>query len=181
MKNIGSRRQCGVSLIEVLIAVVILSIGMLGIAGLQTTGMQTSFTSYQYTQAVALAQGMLDRMRANRGQAQAGAYNRSTTDTPSVATNCATTSCSAAAQAVWDFGVFYKEVKGGTVSNVPAGPSGILPGALVSIICADSPCLPASPHVITVYWDANRTGATGTGCDAAASTDLRCYRLSFVP
>jgi type IV pilus assembly protein PilV len=33
-------------------------------------------------------------------------------------------------------------------------------------------------YVITVYWDANRTGATGTACSGDPQVDLNCLRVS---
>jgi hypothetical protein len=34
-------------------------------------------------------------------------------------------------------------------------------------------------HVITVYWDEARTGATGTNCPPLSKDDLRCFRLVY--
>jgi len=58
--------QRGVSLVEVLVAVVVLSIGLLGLAGLQASGMRVGQSSIHRSQAAQLAYDILDRMRANR-------------------------------------------------------------------------------------------------------------------
>lgn len=35
--------------------------------------------------------------------------------------------------------------------------------------------------VVTVHWDEDRTGATGTNCPPKSSADLRCIQLTVVP
>lgn len=58
-------RQRGMSLIEVLIAVLILGIGVLGIAAMQASAMRNSQSSMQQSQAVIAANGLMDAIRAN--------------------------------------------------------------------------------------------------------------------
>lgn len=60
------RRQCGVSLIEALVALVLISIALLGIAGLQLATLQDTRDARWRIEAVALASGALERMRASR-------------------------------------------------------------------------------------------------------------------
>jgi type IV pilus assembly protein PilV len=55
----------GFTLLEVLIALLIFSLGLMGLAGLLTTSVKTNHSAYLRTQAIFLAQGMADRMRAN--------------------------------------------------------------------------------------------------------------------
>ena len=61
----------GFTLIEVLVTLVILMFGLLGIAGLMAKGQRASFEAYQRHQALAIANDMAERMRANRSQATA--------------------------------------------------------------------------------------------------------------
>lgn len=68
------QRSRGLTLVEILIALVILSIGLLGLAGLQTASLKFNSSAYYRTQATALAYGMADRLRANRAAAFAGDY-----------------------------------------------------------------------------------------------------------
>jgi type IV pilus assembly protein PilV len=63
------RRQCGVSMIEVLIALVLLAVGVLGIAGLQIISKRNNYDSAQRTISAALATNLYERMRANASQA----------------------------------------------------------------------------------------------------------------
>lgn len=57
--------QLGVTLIEALAAFVILSIGLLGIVSLQVVSKSSQHQAVQRTRAVALADGMLERIRSN--------------------------------------------------------------------------------------------------------------------
>ncbi len=61
--------QRGISLIEVLVAIVIISLGLLGMAGLQAAGLRTGHSSLYRAQAAQLANDMAERMRANLGDA----------------------------------------------------------------------------------------------------------------
>lgn len=92
------RTDSGFSLIEVLVALLVLSIGLLGLAMLQVQGMRFTADSYQRSQATILAYDLMDRMRANKVGADAGAYCLTvpapavtcTTTAPPVAVTCAT-------------------------------------------------------------------------------------------
>lgn len=69
----GSRSVRGISLIEVLVAVVVLSIGLLGVAAMQSVALRGGQSSLETSQAVMQTNAILDAMRANR--ANAAAYN----------------------------------------------------------------------------------------------------------
>ncbi len=62
------RAARGFSLLEVLIALLIFSLGLLGMAGLMVVSVKTNQSAYLRTQASFLAQGLVERMRANLGQ-----------------------------------------------------------------------------------------------------------------
>lgn len=57
--------QSGVSMLEILIALLITTIGLLGFASLQSKALLSTEDTYQRTQATSLAQDMLERMRMN--------------------------------------------------------------------------------------------------------------------
>lgn len=67
--------QAGLTLIEILVALVVLSIGLLGLANLQAVSLRANHNAYLRSQAVFLAYDMADRMRANQPPAKAGAYD----------------------------------------------------------------------------------------------------------
>ncbi|WP_006788251.1 type IV pilus modification protein PilV [Thiorhodospira sibirica] len=73
--------QQGVTLIEVLIALLVLSIGLLGLAGLQAVSLQHNHNAHLRSQATNLSYDILDRMRANRTNALQGAYTSAALDT----------------------------------------------------------------------------------------------------
>ncbi|WP_323751921.1 type IV pilus modification protein PilV [Marinobacter sp.] len=57
--------QAGLGLIEILVAVLILGIGILGVASMQVVSLQMNGQSQNRSQAVLLAEDLLDRIRAN--------------------------------------------------------------------------------------------------------------------
>lgn len=63
----SSRVQRGVSLLEVLIAVLVLAVGILGATSLQLNALRYNASASHATQASFIAYDMLDRMRANSG------------------------------------------------------------------------------------------------------------------
>lgn len=69
------RSQSGMTLIEVLIAVLVLSVGLLGLAAMQTVSLRQNQSAAVRSQATLLAYEITDRMRANRQGALDGDYN----------------------------------------------------------------------------------------------------------
>lgn len=59
-------KQAGISLIEVLIALLIFAVGLLGFAALQLSALQSSGDSNQRTQATWVVQDLAERIRANQ-------------------------------------------------------------------------------------------------------------------
>jgi type IV pilus assembly protein PilV len=61
------KNQKGFTLIEVLVAIVVLSIGLLGAAAMQTTAIVGNTSAMNRSQALGLAEEMVDRIRVNAG------------------------------------------------------------------------------------------------------------------
>ena len=61
----GPRPERGVTLVEVLVGLLVLSLGVLGVAGSQLLSLETQRGTHRRVQAVALAAGILDTLRAN--------------------------------------------------------------------------------------------------------------------
>jgi type IV pilus assembly protein PilV len=143
-----TNKQSGMTLIEILVAIVILSIGLLGLAGLQLKGMQVNQGSTWRWQAAALAEDLADRIRADSTGAKAGYYNITNGAATSPSANAGT----AAALQEW-------------LSRVQA-----LPGGSATVAAGAGP----NQMSITVSWDDSRgkagesTGSVGT--TATAST-----------
>ncbi|MFC5526422.1 type IV pilus modification protein PilV [Rhodanobacter ginsengisoli] len=73
------RRQSGVGLIEVLVAVLVVSIGFLGIAALQAMSMSTNNSAMARSMATVASYSILDAMRADINSAKHGDYNGTVT------------------------------------------------------------------------------------------------------
>jgi type IV pilus assembly protein PilV len=65
----------GMTLVEILVALVVISVGLLGVAALQLVSLRNSQGSYLRSQATALADDIIDRMRANRTVALAPSHD----------------------------------------------------------------------------------------------------------
>jgi type IV pilus assembly protein PilV len=96
----------GVSLIEVLMAVLVFSIGLIGLSSLLITSFRSNQVGYQRTQAEFLAMSMADRMRANPLGVWSGSYNStsypvSITQTCSAAGACPPAKIALRDQAMW--------------------------------------------------------------------------------
>lgn len=100
MKQICYQKQKGLSLLEVLIALVLLAVGLLGIAGLQITGIRYAHNASLRYQAMLQVVDMADRMRANQLGLDAGSYNNisGTGSDP----NCISSGCTPAQMAQTD-------------------------------------------------------------------------------
>jgi len=173
MRNsIRSSTQNGFTLVEVLISVLVISIGLLGMAGLQTTGIQQSHNSYLKTQASMLAYDMADRMRSNLQGVAAGHYNNvdnGALDLISTEPVCADANA-CTAQELADIDI-YQWTSGSNTGSIAA----TLPSGHGKI--ANS----SGIFTITVLWDENRTGATGTDCAGDPAANLKCFQIEFIP
>ncbi|SDY37811.1 type IV pilus modification protein PilV [Nitrosomonas sp. Nm33] len=74
-KDFQLPHQKGVTMIEVLVAIVVLSIGLLGLAGLQSAGLTHNQSASFRSTATMMTYSILDSMRANRIEAINGSYN----------------------------------------------------------------------------------------------------------
>lgn len=81
----------GMTLIEVLIALLVLGVGLLGIAALQGVGLKTGHSAYARSQATMLAYDLADRMRARRSDTLSGSYDDNSTDADRIGWNSAVT------------------------------------------------------------------------------------------
>lgn len=67
--------QRGMTLIETMVSLVVLSVGLLGIAAMQMSGLFQNRLGYERSQAVMLAEEIVERIRVNQPAAVAGNYN----------------------------------------------------------------------------------------------------------
>ena len=168
----STQRQCGFSMIEVLVSVVVLSVGLLGLAGLQAASLKANAGAYERSQASVLAQDMLDRMQSNFVGVQTGQYNdmKYLANTPPTAPSCYdavnnTTPCTNAADlAQLDAFQWANEL----ALKLPSG-TGLVTNGKDTGVNGDN-----SQYIVLVSWDdRSGTGNNSTNvCAAGASTVL---------
>lgn len=101
-------RQRGVSLIEVMMALLIFSIGMIGAAGLLVMSTRSNQAAYLRTQVTYLAKSMADRMRANPQGVWSNSYDATYPNTTTQ--DCSTSGCNATQLANHDQGVWSSQL-----------------------------------------------------------------------
>ena len=145
--------QHGIGLIEVLVSTIIIAVGVLGVLGMQTRALQLNQGSMHMSQAVVLANDMLDRMRANKNSANA--YIIGFNDpVPVSGINCGSTvaNCSPTEMAAYDLEVWRNTIE----TILPLGQSSVR-----QVITGG-----ARPvYIVRVRFDDGRLegNATGTG------------------
>lgn len=169
-KTIGrDKRQRGLGIIEVLVALVVVSFGVLGMAGLQLSGMKQSTSAFNRTKALTLTENLATRMRINREAARSQLYN----NFDSSAIDCASKpdpycqahpggnaqSCDIAELAAFDL----YSVACGDFGNdsANAGIAGLLPaGSVMQVSCDDASCVANSSYTISASWPEGRNSSS---------------------
>ena len=155
-KQSGTKNQTGLTLVESMIAMLVISIGLLGIAALQITAMSQNSSALNHSQAVWIAYNMSDRIRANMIQFA----NYDGVDTTSgYSQNCMASVCTNAQMLTADAADWTT-----LVASLPGGRG---------VISSNADGL-----LVSVMWDDEGTGATGTNCGSNPDVDLTCYTLA---
>jgi type IV pilus assembly protein PilV len=167
--------QQGFTLIEVAVALIVLAVGLLGIAGMQSSGMQNTLKSHHRAVAMMQAQDIADRIRANIAGMRGKEYVKAIPN-PAPSPDCMTSSntCTPVQLAATD------------LYNWDTANKAALPSAQSQITCTDIDATTTTIYeagtscTITIRWDGDRSGATGTGCSGSGS-DLTCLRMRITP
>ncbi|OIQ86717.1 hypothetical protein GALL_314250 [mine drainage metagenome] len=169
-------KTLGFTLLEVLVALAILAVGLLGIAGLMVKGQKASYEAYQRQQALALAQDMLERVRAN--PAAATNYVTGATDSSAMPgwgnlvspVDCLVISCSPQQLALQDLAVWDQQLSGSSESFGANRVGGIIRarGCIESI--AGTP----NSFMVSVSWQGGEptTAPSSEVCKNAAGNDV---------
>ena len=150
--------QRGESMIEVIVTVIILSIGLLGAATLQLMTLKNLSSSNSISVAALMAEDFSDRLRANKSAAARYIHNSAPS---SAAANCSTTNCTPDQLASYDIDSWWQQVK----RALPSGGIEVTSNG-------------ANGYILTVRWDEDRSGSTGTNCPTQTANDLECQQLN---
>lgn len=173
----GFRRQRGLSLLEVLMAILVMSIGVLGVAGMLTSSKQGNLDALQRSLAAQYANSLIERMRANPLALSTYTNNGSgqtITAVPSTLTSCAS-DCTREQLAQFDLDQVTSTVFGAgeLTGGAPTG------GLSDPSICVSGPASGNGLYSVAVAWRSMRRmsnptsnacgedlGRYGTGADA---------------
>lgn len=160
----------GMTLLEVLVAVVLLSVGMLGIASMLMLSGKTNNSSYSKHEATLCADNIIERMRANSQVVAGGSYTISNINSnggpgtvAAPAANCAATTCNSTQLASYDTWYWLTVV----VAQLPSGS-----GSITTAPGTDN----ASLVTITVQWD-DSIAQSQVGAGSAAGSKANFVQL----
>ena len=159
MKHLNFKYSNGLTLIEVMVALVILSVGLLGLAGLQITGLQGVAGSNSRVQATFIANDMAERLHSNVDET----HNDSYPSDPGITINSAACGavpnpdCSLAASECTT-----QEMETYDNYDVCQTMANYLPAnSTMTISCADTPCIAGSMLTVAVAWQEVRDNTLG--------------------
>lgn len=195
------RRDRGVTLIEVMIAILILSFALLGIAGLQITAAKYKIDTWARAAGSTLISDLSERVRVNTDSAGtsfftavsvASAYSisdpwatqQSTTFT--VSTNCETTTCNSADRATYDLLVWRQRLRDAMPQGAAMISGNRRDGLDVTLMWMDKDMINPSDQTLaaSTTCSGSETGMAQQTCcpsAAAAPSGVRCARFTFVP
>ncbi len=111
--------ESGTTLIEMMISLFVIGVGMMGVVALQSYSISQTQQSADYSQAVMLAQDILERMRSNPHNVKA--YQIASHDNPVEPVDCAAVPCSSQQLTNWDLFHWKKSV----AQRLPKGSAAI--------------------------------------------------------
>ena len=176
---VAARRDCGFTLIEVMVALIVLVLGVLGASAMTLAAIRDSKQSALRSQASALAYELADLIRMTPEATQLAVY---TGAPPSSVSSCWTTGCSLDDMARNNYFEWRAKLTGanGSLVGLPNGDARICRDAanLASDAASYATCdnLPTSPLVVKLRWDEKENNARG-----AASTNFAARTYLVVP
>lgn len=170
-------RQSGSGMIEVLVALVVLAIGLLGVLSMQARGLNSNQRAIFTTDVTLLANEMADHILSYYSEVD------TTTVTPNEFDGVSTVNGSgysgadpvvSDAQQQWINTLLNDPADANSGNRLPSGRGDVAWSTT------------NNSYTITIRWDTERTGATGTDCDNQDARDsannlinLTCYQLEL--
>lgn len=198
-------RVKGVTLIEMMVAVLVLSIGMLGIAGLQAATSKYKINTWARSSASILLSDLSERVRINPDVAGASFAGEGVTTTSeyvvsddwstqqsaalAIAQNCESAACTASERATYDLLIWRQRVR----DSMPQGAAMVSGdrrnGLNVTMMWfdkdqVDNPNSSSAALVAAHVCDGSESGMAQQTCcptEASVPVGVRCARFSFVP
>lgn len=177
MNYVDNKTRCrtiqGMTLVEVMIALVILSVGLLGLAGLQVHGLRGTSNSNSRAQAVFIASDMAERMQANPVEFKTNlAYKNITLNASACGTqptNCDAASANCSSSQLFSFDNF--NICQSMAANLPFGAS-------MTVTCdLGAACVPDTSHTLTLSWN----DLQDANIDISKNSNLKTITLQIQP
>lgn len=159
--------ESGLTMIEVLVAVLVLAIGLLGVAGLQSVSLRNTTDVYFEHQVTGYSQDLMNRIMANPAAANSGDYADGVPNS-APSPDCSAVDCTSEEMADWDLWRWGQNLTTGFGSPPSAG---------VSINWDNA----EGEYQIAITWDATGAGssyATPT-CSAADNSSPGCLFTAY--
>ena len=198
-------RSKGVTLIEMMVAILVLSIGMLGIAGLQAATSKYKINTWVRSSASTLLSDISERVRINPDAAGTSFANEGVTatseyvisanwaaqqsDALAITKNCETAACTSSERATYDLLIWRQRLR----ESMPQGAALISGdrrnGLDITMMWfdkeqVDDPNNASAALVKAPVCDGTEAGMSQQTCcptETSAPAGVRCARFSFVP
>lgn len=158
----NKKKQEGVALLEVMLTVFVISFGFLGFSILQLKSIRGTNGAYVGSVAVNKANEMADRIRINANSAINGDYEFTDDGSTLESEDCSSAVCTPSQLASYDLSVWSVSLR----NELPSGSSQIARDNLTG------------DFLVNIFWDSQRQGVTGKGCDPNNQDDLTCFRVN---
>lgn len=153
-------KSSGLTLIEILVTMVITSIGLMGLLSLQIQALKATQDAGNQSQSVWIFNDLINRVRANEGSSLSYAVGTvNCAAAPAACSNyfngLATTPsaiCTGPQLAAWD--LFEVACGAPRIGNIRGNPISDLPGAQLTVNCANAGCTNGDPLTATLTWRA---------------------------
>ena len=186
-----ARSQCGATLIEILVSLVILMVGILGLIGVMIQSQRAQLESYQRVQALLLVQDMAARITANRAAAdcyvQAGAIGTGQDSAALDATACAVGDATQKGRTTRDLQDWNDLLKGSAETTTSGGVTTEVGAMLGARGCVAKDAATGVFQVSVVWQGAESGGAPpagitcGNGLYGASDANRRAVSVAVLP